>query len=401
MRTAQGPIAAAVPAAATAAASAGRLLEARAGLAHERDGLGEDDRHHAADLVRLLLGRALDVDAVDRRHRQVDGELDRVVGPRQSLRALHLVRELRHAALELVRIAEKSSESFHPQDATPRPRSGSARDLSGGAERAATVYAAGVSELQRIEGAGVELAVEARGAGTPVLLVHDLAADRRSLAPLAAALAGGGDAGAGAGARRAPAARAIAYDRRGYGDSGAPEPYERTTVQEQAQDALALLQALGAGGDAVALGDGFGALIVLDLLVRLPGLLRGAVLVAPPLNQLSDAAAAVLSEQRQRLEAALRDDGPAGAVAAWRPDADAGVRAAHRAFFADFGGLASWPVARRELRAVAVPVAVVTGAASPPHLVAAADALAALLGDGRRVRDGDPLPPLRALLAGR
>lgn len=89
------------------------LLQARARFAHERDGLGEDDRHDAADLLRLLLGRPLDVDAVDRRDRQVDGQLDRVVGPGESLGALHLVRELSHAALKLVRIAEKSSESFH------------------------------------------------------------------------------------------------------------------------------------------------------------------------------------------------------------------------------------------------------------------------------------------------
>ncbi|MBB4663154.1 alpha/beta fold hydrolase [Conexibacter arvalis] len=251
-----------------------------------------------------------------------------------------------------------------------------------------------MSEPERIEGAGVELAIEQRGAGRPVLLVHDLAADRRSLAPLAAAA-------------HALGARAIAYDRRGYGDSGAPEPYEGTTVQEQAQDAVALLGALdAAGGDAIAVGDGFGALVVLDLLVRLPGLLAGAVLVAPPLNQLSDSAAAVLSTQRELLEAALRDGGPADAVEAWRPDADAGVRAAHRAFFADFGGLSSWPVSRRELRAVAVPVFVVTGSATPPHLLETSDALAGLLGDGRRLHGeavegagaGDPLPALRELL---
>ena len=38
------------------------LGEALARLAHQRHGLGEDRRHHGADLLRLLLGRALDVD---------------------------------------------------------------------------------------------------------------------------------------------------------------------------------------------------------------------------------------------------------------------------------------------------------------------------------------------------
>ncbi|MDO8211929.1 alpha/beta fold hydrolase [Conexibacter sp. CPCC 206217] len=264
-----------------------------------------------------------------------------------------------------------------------------------------------------VEGAGVELSVDANASGRPLLLVHDLAADARDWDALVAAL--GDRAGL----------RTLAYDRRGYGASGAPEPYERTTVQEQAEDARAMLA--GAIGDAepsgatggpggaagaasgsaadpgsagaapLAVGTGFGALIVLDLLVRLPGLLSGAVLVAPPLHQFSASATAVLSEQRALLEVALREGGPAAAVEAWRPDADDAVRAAHRAFFADFGGLASWPVTRGELRAIAVPVAVLTDSATPAHLVESADALAALLPHARRTLDGDTLAAVRAL----
>ncbi len=257
-----------------------------------------------------------------------------------------------------------------------------------------------------VEGAGVPLALDARGDGPPLLLVHDLAADSGSWEPLVAQLGG--------------SARTLAYDRRGYGASGAPEPYERTTVQEQAEDARAVLAAAGVGAAAaggagfgaaaaggaatsdasaaVAAGAGFGALVVLDLLVRLPGLLRAAVLIEPPLHQFSESATGVLSEQRGLLEVALREGGPAQAVEAARPGASDAVRAAHRAFFADFGGLASWPVTRRELRAVTVPVAVVTDSATPPHLVEAADALAALLPDARRRSDGDALAALRELL---
>jgi pimeloyl-ACP methyl ester carboxylesterase len=254
-----------------------------------------------------------------------------------------------------------------------------------------------VSEL-RVEGAGVELAVTVEGDGRPLVLVHDLAADRRDWAGVTEGL--GVRAGA-AGAAGAAGVRTIAYDRRGYGDSGAPEPYEGTTVQEQAQDAAALVRALHAdGGDALALGAGFGGLIVLDLLVRMPALLAGAVLVEPAVNQLSDAAAAVLSEQRAELEQAMRAEGPAGAVRAARPDADDRLAGAYRGFLADFGGLASWPVTRRELRDIRVPVAVVTGDRTLPHLVQAADALAALLGAGRRDHNptADPLPALRELL---
>src|SRR5687767_13553833 len=72
------------------AASPKRLApgEALARLAHERHGLGEHGGHHAADLLGLLLRRALDVDPVDRRDGHVDRELDRVVGPGEALRAL-------------------------------------------------------------------------------------------------------------------------------------------------------------------------------------------------------------------------------------------------------------------------------------------------------------------------
>jgi pimeloyl-ACP methyl ester carboxylesterase len=237
-----------------------------------------------------------------------------------------------------------------------------------------------------IEGAGVELACAVHGDGAPVLLVHDMAADARRWDAIGQALAAAG-------------AQPIAYDRRGYGASGAPEPYERTTVQEQAADARLVLEATAGDGGALACGEGFGALVVLDLLVRMPGLLRGAVLLEPPLHQFSELATEALSNARVALEQALRAEGPAAAVAAWRPDADATVLGAHRAFFADFAGLASWPVTRRELRRIAVPVAIVTGPETPAHLADEADALSALVPDARRTTDGDPLAPLQSLLA--
>src|SRR6478672_160956 len=107
------------------------------------------------------------------------------------------------------------------------------------------------------EGAGVALAYEITGSGTPVLLVHDIASDRHGL-PIVSG------------------ARSIRYDRRGYGESGAPEPYVGTTVMEQAQDAAALLRALQLDGVVVA-GLGFGALIALDLALRHGDLVRAVV----------------------------------------------------------------------------------------------------------------------------
>lgn len=239
-----------------------------------------------------------------------------------------------------------------------------------------------------VPGAGVDLRCEERGAGTPIVLVHGLAADHETLLDLAAALAADG--------------RVIAYSRRGYGGSGVPEPYNGTTVAEQAEDARAVLDATQAAG-AVGVGDGFGALIVLDLLLRHPGLLSAAVLVDPPLFAFVPEATRALSQQRAEIEAAVRADGPRAGVAVWlgdRADSEAAARAqdAHRAFYADYAGLASLPVTRRELRAIDVPVAVVTGPDSAAHVVAAADAIAQLVPQARRAGDGDVIAAVRSLL---
>ena len=77
----------------------------------------------------------------------------------------------------------------------------------------------------------------------------------------------------------------------------------------------------------------------------------------------------------------------------------AGVAATRRApsgrsprqsgFFADYAGQSSWSPSRGELRAIGVPVAVVTGPATAPHVVAAADAIARLVPGARRADDGD------------
>jgi pimeloyl-ACP methyl ester carboxylesterase len=244
--------------------------------------------------------------------------------------------------------------------------------------------------MPTVEGAGVPLAYAERGAGPPLLLVHGLASDAEAQRPLAEALA--------------PGARVIAYDRRGYGGSGAPEPYGGTTAEEQAEDAAALLHALGAA-PAVVVGDGFGALVALDLMKRHPGLVRAAVLSDPALFAFVPEATEVLSEQRRQIEDAVRAGGPEAGVAVWLGDgADPGTsaraRVAHRAFFADYAGLATWSVTRRELRALAQPAVVLTGPGAPAHVAAAADGLGRLLPAATRSTDGDVVAAVRALTAG-
>src|SRR4051812_20587964 len=201
--------------------------------------------------------------------------------------------------------------------------------------------------MSTVEGAGVELAYEQSAADGPaVVLVHGMAADR-------SAAHGWG---------LTPSVRVVAYDRRGYGASGAPEPYERTTVAEQAEDLVALLTSIDATG-AVAAGEDFGALVILDVLQRHPGVLRGAVLVGPPVFQLVAEALEPLAAERLALEEALREGGRDLAVERWlQARGVSGSERLERArrdaagFFADYGGQATLPLARRDLRALDVPV---------------------------------------------
>src|SRR4051812_42531013 len=111
-----------------------------------------------------------------------------------------------------------------------------------------------------VEGAGVALAYTASGSGPATVVVHGMGAE-----PEAAGLPG----------------RVVAYDRRGYGASGAPEPYTRTTVSEQAEDLACVVERLDAA-PALLVGHDLGALVALDVLLRHSPLARAAVLVDLP-----------------------------------------------------------------------------------------------------------------------
>ena len=230
-----------------------------------------------------------------------------------------------------------------------------------------------------VEGAGVELAYREAGVGRPVVVVHDRATDALAWTSALARLGG----------------RAIAYDRRGYGASGAPQGYAATTVEEQAEDLAALLRALDAA-PALLLGDGFGALVALDAAKRHRGLVSGLVLADTPLFALVAAATPALARQRSALEDAMRADGRDAGVmllAGAGGDGEARVRAcaASAAVFADYVGASSWPVTRRQLRALDVPAAVTTRPGAQAHVVAASDALAALMPTATRGRAADPV----------
>jgi pimeloyl-ACP methyl ester carboxylesterase len=247
----------------------------------------------------------------------------------------------------------------------------------------------------RVEAGGVELAVDDRGDGPPVVFVHGIAAGRSTWRETIDVL---GDE-----------VRAIAYDRRAYGDSGAPEPYAGTTVGEQADDLAALIQALDAA-PAVLVGHGLGAMVALETLLRFGPLARAAVLIDPPVLWLSPRGPEVVGDLRDVIERGARDGGPSGAVEAYlelvagpgalelygpaRADA---ARAATRAFAADLSAGPSWSATRRELRGIDAPIALVSGSRSSAVDREVAAALAELLPAARRVEvDAGHLAQLEA-----
>ena len=246
--------------------------------------------------------------------------------------------------------------------------------------------------MPALEARGVELAWSERGDGVPVLLVHETATTRAVWDGVAKSLA----------AR----ARAIAYDRRGWGNSSAPDDYRRTTVEEQSEDTAALLSSV-ADGPAVVCGAGLGAVIALDLLIREPEAVAGAVLIEPPLFQLLPLATEALSEDRSRLEVAaaggedviglyLRGELPALGPGITRlPEELTGPGREHPAsLIAELGIAAAWRTPLPRLAAAERQSAVVTAVSTPPLVRDASSALAArLAGTSAHELDSGDAPP--------
>ena len=233
--------------------------------------------------------------------------------------------------------------------------------------------------MPTLEARGVELSWSESGQGATVLLVHETATSSAAWRPVAQGIAAG--------------ARAVAYDRRGWGASSAPDGYRRTTIEEQSEDAAVLVESLGAA-PAVVCGAGVGAVIALDLIVRRPELIAGGVLVEPPLMALLPEATEALSDDRVALEEAVASRGPEGAVALYLSGSlsalGAGVgrlptaltadaRERPRILFAELGAPAGWSVPLLQLASAERPSLIVTAASTPYLLREAAKALGARL----------------------
>lgn len=250
------------------------------------------------------------------------------------------------------------------------------------------------SEIAMIESAGVTLAAGSSGEGPSVLLLHGPGIDSEVF--------GATEAGLGMDVRTA------SYDRRGYGNSQTEDPLRGTTVSEQAEDAARVIAGLALAPTLV-VGHDVAALMALDLMLRHPSLLHGAVLVEPALLSLVPAGRELAAEIVEVIQQGARDGGPGGAVEAYlehvggpgaleRLGHDRLTRARENArpFAADLAAGPAWRYSPRELRGLdALPVTVVVGSRSAPARRAAGTELARLIPGARLVElDAGHLVPL-------
>ena len=244
---------------------------------------------------------------------------------------------------------------------------------------------------------GVRLHYEERGRGEPILCIHGAGSSALVWADAAEKLAGIG--------------RVIAYDRRGCARSERPEPYERTSIAEQADDAAALLDALGAT-PALVIGRSYGGTIAIDLALRHPDRVRAVVGLEPDgSREMAPAAAAWVDAFAERMRAVAGRDGVhalgealitgVGGEETWRsfPDEVRGAFAGNGpAILAELAGEWWLPADAGTLATIAQPVLLVSAADSPPEFHEAPAALAAAIPNARTAKVGgghliDPAGP--------
>jgi pimeloyl-ACP methyl ester carboxylesterase len=146
---------------------------------------------------------------------------------------------------------------------------------------------------------GIDLYHEVYGAGAPILGIHGTPSSALLWVDAAKQL---GTLG-----------RCIIYDRRGFGRSGRPDPFDAVDLADQVDDAVALLHALEAT-PAVVIGRSTGGVIAIDLARRFPETVRALVLLEPALFTV-DRDASAWADRLRRIVLEAAEDDPASASA--------------------------------------------------------------------------------------
>jgi pimeloyl-ACP methyl ester carboxylesterase len=242
---------------------------------------------------------------------------------------------------------------------------------------------------------GVELGYEVMGSGEPMLFIHG-AHIADALQPLVAE----------------PALRRfqrIRYHRRGLGGSTRPVDAGPTSVPEQAEDAVGLLDHLGVDRAHVA-GHSLGGAIALELAARHPTRVAALILLEPmfPTTPAGAAFVRAMAPQVDRYEAGDAEGAVYGFLALvgdrnWRATIEQtvpggiaqAVKDAATFFETEVPGVPEWTFGLKQAGAITCPVLSVLGSNSSPLFVEGRQLLHAWIPGlpGRRHRRRDPPAP--------
>lgn len=219
------------------------------------------------------------------------------------------------------------------------------------------------------------------GEGPTVLFIHGSAADRTTWTIQVASLRS--------------RLRTVTYDRRGTGEAALPADVKFVSIEQHAADAAAILETHAPGEPVVVCGSSFGGVVALALARTRPELVRGAVLLEPPLSA-SDDLPPIPEDFLDRYDALDRDaGGPAAAEFFLRQVlGDAAFeriprsfqersKALHASIRRDIAALGAWPVRYATLRQVHVPMLLLGGENSATWYRPTLEALAASLHNAR------------------
>jgi pimeloyl-ACP methyl ester carboxylesterase len=229
-----------------------------------------------------------------------------------------------------------------------------------------------------VDANGTQLYYEIRGSGPTLLFIPGAEGDAEEYARVAGLLQ--------------DEFTILSYDRRAFSRSPRPEGFNGTTVEEQADDAAALLDATGLG-PATVWGNSSGAIIGLSLMLRHPEAVNAAMLHEPPLFTGMTDSASVLGWLKQAtangkvpfLRALAGDVIYNGFSEAYKDR----LAADQTWIDYEFDNFEYYRPSDEDLARVSTPVEVLCGADSPPFFMEAATWLAERLGTTVEVIPGD------------
>jgi pimeloyl-ACP methyl ester carboxylesterase len=229
-----------------------------------------------------------------------------------------------------------------------------------------------------VDANGTQLYYEIRGAGPTLLMIPGAEGDAEEYARVVALLR--------------DEFTILCYDRRGFSRSPRPEGFNGTTVEQQADDAAALLRATGLG-PATVWGNSSGAIIGLCLVLRHPEVVSGAMLHEPPLFAGAKDAAGVLAGLKQATVGGKVPflKGLAGDATYDRFSQGYKERLAADRTWIDFefDVFEYYRPSDEELARVSTPIEILCGADSPPFFMEAATWLAERMGTAVGVIPGN------------